>query len=192
MKAVKKEFIENIVVTSVHNMLFDDKQIENLIAEILKETTRTGSVIPVLESQLHDVEKGIENIINAIEQGVISSTATQRINELEKEKLKIEAAIEKEKRTHDTLTEDKLRVWFKLFRGLDLSKIENRKRLIDSFVNAIYLFEDKLIVTFNYQNGTQTIKFSEVENTGLVSQARAFGEPKKGMSSDIPFSFILP
>ncbi len=177
LKAVKKEFIENIVVTSVHNMLFDDKQIENLIAEILKETTRTGSVIPVLESQLHDVEKGIENIINAIEQGVISSTATQRINELEKAKLKIEAAIEKEKRTHDTLTEDKLRVWFKLFRGLDLSKIENRKRLIDSFVNAIYLFEDKLIVTFNYQNGTQTIKFSEVENTGLVSQARASGEP---------------
>ena len=29
--------------------------------------------------------------------------------------------------------------------------------LIDAFVNAIYLYDDKLVLTFNYKDGTRTI-----------------------------------
>ena len=35
--------------------------------------------------------------------------------------------------------------------------------LINTFVNSIYLFDDKAIVNFNYKDGTETINFSEVE-----------------------------
>lgn len=41
------------------------------------------------------------------------------------------------------------------FRKLDAEKTEHRKMLIDTFVNAIYLYDDKLLVTFNFKDGTK-------------------------------------
>ena len=38
------------------------------------------------------------------------------------------------------------------FRKFHLTKREQRQRLIDSFVNAVYLYEDKIILTFNYKD----------------------------------------
>ena len=33
----------------------------------------------------------------------------------------------------------------------------------NTFVNSIYLFDNKALVNFNYKDGTETINFSEVE-----------------------------
>ena len=44
-----------------------------------------------------------------------------------------------------------------------MKQLDHRRRLIDSFVNAIYLFDDYLVITFNYKEGTKTITFAEIE-----------------------------
>lgn len=49
----------------------------------------------------------------------------------------------------------------------DVTKREQRQRLIDSFVNAVYLYEDKIILTFNYKDGSKTITLAEVEGSDL-------------------------
>ena len=49
------------------------------------------------------------------------------------------------------------------YRKLNMKQLDHRRRLIDSFVNAIYLFDDKLVITFNYKEGTKTITFAEIE-----------------------------
>ena len=36
--------------------------------------------------------------------------------------------------------------------------------LIDNFINAIYLYDDKLVLTFNYKDGTKTITFEDVRD----------------------------
>ena len=45
----------------------------------------------------------------------------------------------------------------------ELWNLDQRKMLINTFVNSIYLFDDKALVNFNYKDGTETINFSEVE-----------------------------
>ena len=42
-----------------------------------------------------------------------------------------------------------------------------KQRLIDSFVNAVYLYEDKIILTFNYKDGSKTITLAEIEGSDL-------------------------
>ena len=37
----------------------------------------------------------------------------------------------------------------------------------NSFVNAVYLYEDKVILTFNYKDGSKTITLAEVEGSDL-------------------------
>ena len=35
--------------------------------------------------------------------------------------------------------------------------------LIDTFINAIFLYDDKMVITFNYKEGTKTITLAELQ-----------------------------
>lgn len=52
---------------------------------------------------------------------------------------------------------------------MGLSKQSHSQRLIDTFVNRIYLYDDKLIITFNHKDGAQTITLGDIE-TALAEQ----------------------
>ena len=41
--------------------------------------------------------------------------------------------------------------------------------LIDTFINAIFLYDDKMVITFNYKEGTTTITFDDLK-TALADQ----------------------
>ena len=51
--------------------------------------------------------------------------------------------------------------WLLRFRKLDMSLKDQRQALVDTFINAIYLYNDKVLITFNYKEGTQTVTFGE-------------------------------
>ena len=58
-----------------------------------------------------------------------------------------------------------LRFGIEKFKQLDISSKEGKQRLIDGFINAIYLYDDKITFTFNYKDGTKTVFLSEVNCT---------------------------
>ena len=43
--------------------------------------------------------------------------------------------------------------WLHRFRKLDVTKQSHRKMLIDTFINAIYLYDDKMLITFTTRTG---------------------------------------
>ena len=53
--------------------------------------------------------------------------------------------------------------WLHRFRKVDVTKQSHRKMLIDTFINAIFLYDDKMLITFNYKGGTKTITFGEAK-----------------------------
>ena len=55
------------------------------------------------------------------------------------------------------------------FRSLDTSKLDARRRLIDSFVNAVTIFDDYILITFNYKEGETRIDFADIESSDLQS-----------------------
>ena len=42
-----------------------------------------------------------------------------------------------------------------------MNQKDQRQALVDTFINALYLYDDKVLITFNYKEGTQTITFEE-------------------------------
>ena len=44
---------------------------------------REDTALPLLRKELEDTEKGLENIADAIQQGIITNTTKQRLEELE-------------------------------------------------------------------------------------------------------------
>lgn len=70
-------------------------------------------------------------------------------------------------------TRDQFLFWFERMRKYDTTKLVHRRRLIDSFVNAIYLYDDRITLVFNFKDGTKTITFAELEESGLGSDINA-------------------
>jgi hypothetical protein len=66
---------------------------------------------------------------------------------------------------------------------LNPEKIEHRRRLINSFVNSVYLYDNHLVFVGNYKDGTKTISFAELEAAGIGSDLTMRGVPLKGAVS---------
>ena len=122
------------------------------------------TTIPALRSQLAETESSIGNILKAIEQGIFTPSTKQRLDELEARKEEILMNIQTAELQKPKLTREQMTAWFEQFRHGDPANREFQKRLIDTFVNAVYVFDDKLVLTYNYQHGTQTISLDEIES----------------------------
>ena len=104
-------------------------------------------------------------------------SAKQRLDESEESKSQFEISILQEEMHKPMLTREQIAFFIYRFRKFDVTKREQRQRLIDSFVNAVYLYEDKIILTFNYKDGSKTITLAEVEGSDL-SVLGAFEKPR--------------
>ena len=162
-KAVKKDWIEDLVIKHTMEMVNDDKVIEAIVAMLMDLQERENIDLPLYEQQLRDVERNIENLLNAIQQGILTKSTKARMEELEAAKEDLEIRIANERIAKPKLTEEQLLHFLHKFRVLDMSKQSHRQRLIDTFVNRIYLYDDKLVISCNHKDGTETITLNDIE-----------------------------
>ena len=54
--------------------------------------------------------------------------------------------------------------WINRFKYGDVDDIEYQKQIIDTFINATYVFDDKLVFTYNFKDGTEAIPLKAVED----------------------------
>ncbi len=92
-KSVKKEWIEDLVVNDTVKMLLDDKLIEYIADKIIALVGTEDPLLPAYRSQVDDVQKSISNLIKAMEQGIITESTKQRLEELEAQKKKLNTEI---------------------------------------------------------------------------------------------------
>lgn len=168
-KAVKKDWIENLVVQQTMLVVMDKPLMERLTDRLMELQGEESYDLKLLEQQKHEAEQGIENMINAIQAGIITPSTKQRLTELESEKSRLEKCILKERLEHPRLEREQISFFLEQFKKTDVQNEEQRQRLIDCFVNAVFVYDDKIILTFNYKNSTKTIKLSDIKNSDLDS-----------------------
>lgn len=187
-KAVKKDWIEDLVVNYTMKAIMNDEVMERLIDTLMELQKKESTDLPLLKKQLAETEKGINNMLNAIQAGIFTPSTKQRLDELEETKSQLEVSILQEEMHKPLLTREQIAFFIYRFRKFDVTKREQRQRLIDSFVNAVYLYEDKIILTFNYKDGSKTITLADVEGSDLSS----FGAPKSTtVSAVVLFAFLF-
>lgn len=160
-KTVRKQWLEDLVVNQTMQLVKDDSAMESIIAKLMELQNKENTNIPLYEKQLRDAESGIQNMLNAIQAGILTSSTKERLEQLEETKRELEARIAEEKLAKPKATEEFIRFWLLRFRKLDMSLKDQRQALVDTFINAIYLYDDKVLITFNYKEGTQTVTFGE-------------------------------
>ena len=193
-KTVRKQWLEDLVVNQTMQLVRDDAAMESIIAKVMELQDRENTNLPLYEKQLRDAESGIQNMLNAIQAGILTSSTKERLEQLEETKRELEARIAEEKLAKPKIKEEFIRFWLMRFRKLDMSLKDQRQALVDTFINAIYLYDDKVLITFNYKEGTQTVTFgeaSEIASEGNGSDLDCFTAPENAVKSKDFMAFLF-
>ena len=151
----------------------DDAFVEYFTDQALALQGQESNELPALRRQLADTEKAIDNMLNAIQAGIFNASTKRRLDELEATKEKLELSIIKEEMKKPQFTREQIQFYILQFRKVDTNTLEGRGRLIDGFVNSVVVYDDYILVTFNYKEGAERITFEQIERSDLSS----FGGP---------------
>lgn len=146
-KMIQKDLLEKLVIETIITTLSNHKNKETLISAVLKQQERRiaqNSILKVLLREQKQVNNALENIVAAIEQGVITNTTTKRLKELETrlDDLERQILIERSKNAV-RVPESAIREYY------DEALTLGAEQLIDYLIKDIVLYDDKIEIHFN-------------------------------------------
>ena len=162
--SMRKDELENMVTDIILTSIINDNTVIDSIAKkavaINEAEKNNDHEVRQLSNALKNVEHSIYNITQAIENGLYSTSVNERLKELEKQKTALEGELSIAKCAHLDFTEHDIRFLLSQFADGDKNDIEYQKRLIDMFIYSIYLYDDKMVIIYNYtgDNGLERKK----------------------------------
>ena len=153
-KAVEKQWLEDTVVNTTWALLVDKAMIRS-IAETLTNMHETeskkDSKIKALEAKRQSAMKASQNLIAAIEQGIITEQTKTRLKELETQIAGFEFDIEQERqRNYTYLTVDQIEQYLNAVICGNIQETAIRKLIVKTFIREVILDNDSITITYNF------------------------------------------
>ena len=168
---VRRDWIERLVVQAALDHILQPDVIQWVADSVMAYQERAGnsSVLAGLRDDLSENQKATENVMKAIESGIITVTTKGRLLELEAESGRIRDAICLEEASLTHIERDFIVYWMEQFRGGNVESAEFRRKVIDSFVNAVYLWDDHIKIAFNYSGKGSAVDMDIIMETEAES-----------------------
>ncbi len=169
-----KEWIENEVVARLAEVVQCDEVIQSFTDRFMEWQARNSEngTLSGLEQRRRQNEAAIKNTMSVIDSGFITDSLKSHLMELEVERASLEAGIAKEKMESPELDRESV-VWFlERFRTIDQTDIGWRIFIIETFLQAAYLYDDgRLLLHLNF--GGKNSKISRRVAEQAVSEGEA-------------------
>ncbi len=204
-KSEQKIFLEWYVCAKTVEYVLNPERIKVIaknVAESAKKNSGSGRE-EALEKQLRNIDRELEKVVDAIVNTSVPAVI-KKINEraetLEKQQKAVEAELASI-RLHQELqiTAADVESFLLSLKKGDLSDEDFRRRLINTLVNCVYVFDDKVVIYYNIRNMKQVsfpVMISDLDSIeknqdtfspSSCSDSTTQGEPKKSRSSERDF-----
>ena len=165
MGRVQKQFIEDTVINATTQMLSsvnNIKKIAQSIYNVHKKETADNTALKLIEKKRAEAVKAQNNIVKAIEQGIITETTKSRLTELENLISQYDIEIIKEKaRSYTYLTADDIEMYLSKFVFENTDDIKVRKLIVNAFVREVILYDDEIVITYNFTDSPKHLKLTK-------------------------------
>lgn len=160
-KRVSKDYIENLVISECRRLL-SAENIRRIAKEVvaISEAEKDTSNLKRLKKLLANNERKQQNTILAIMESDIESVRKslgEQIPILEEEHKELEHQIAIEEKVYQTLSEPSIKFFLTSLKKGNVNDIKYRKTLLNIFVNKIYLYDDRITITYNSGDDPVTI-----------------------------------
>ena len=164
-KSVKKDHLEDAVVSFVLDHVLSDAEIGKIADAVLalQAEEMKSSPLAAMESEYNEIKKKIDNILDAVAAGIWTSATAARLKELEDTAESLRVSVESLRYSQAQLI-DRDRVLFFLhrFTAGDRNDPLLRRSIIETFINAVYVYDDHLKIIINNVEGNERIPFDDL------------------------------
>lgn len=163
-KLVQKDYIENIIVAECRKRL-TPKNIRKIAREIMRiaQSMEDLSELKRLEALLKSTEQAKENQMSALRQcqdATVRNMIFQDLAAIGAEIDELHRSIDAEKMRRYSVSEEQVIDYLNRIANGDAKNPAYRKALIKMFVNKIYLYDDRITITF--QTSGEEVTISDV------------------------------
>ena len=116
--------------------------------------------------------------MKAIRQGILTDSTRECLEELERQRDSLRGSIARLQLERRKFTKEEIVDWVGRYKDGNINDPDYRREIIDTFVNSVFVYDDKLILTYNYKDGSQTLTLQEIE-AALSSDLTGMCPPKK-------------
>ena len=197
-KNVNKEQLEKEVTRLTVDYILNDDVIDFIADNVVKVQTAEQadkSMLKYYEAQLKETQTALNNLVKAIEAGLMTVTTKERLFELEDRKASLEIAIEKEKIQYPPLDKMQVVYFLQKFKGGAVDDVKYQRQIIDLFVNQVIVYDDKITITYNVSGDHNELTADIIENASNSAAAGCSTEyssspPFAEKSNTVTFFFI--
>lgn len=160
-KNVRRDVIELTVAKAIRENALKPDIIEMIAEQTVAYNNRKEAEghVGILENQLAEVNRSIKNVMSAIEQGIITETTKSRLMELEAERAAVEGKICAARADIITISKEDIISGLEMFCDGDVHDKRYQARLFDTFLVAVYLYDDnRMKIVFSFSGNKNTIE----------------------------------
>lgn len=176
-KSVRKDYLESSVVDFVLDHVLTEPQIQQTADAVmaLQAEEIKSSPLAAMESEYAEVKKKIDNINDAIAAGIWNSSTSVRLKALEDAADSLRASIDTLRYSQSQLMDrDRVLFFLRRFTKGDRSDPLLRRHIVETFINAVYVFDDHLDLVTNNCPGNQRFPLESLPD---CSESLASGVP---------------
>lgn len=147
---IKQADLEQLVIQTTHSILASQKNIDTIadaVMQIHEKRMYDKSFLNILYAERDDAQRIIDNIMNAIEQGILTPTTKTRMEQAEeklseiKEKILIEQYNQQSQLKREQVEE-----------FLQHTILQSPQLMIHTLIKTIVLYDNKIEIYYNYTN----------------------------------------
>ena len=162
-KALKRDWLERAVVVETVTKVLTDEVIDRVADAIIAIQGQENPMIPSIKEQLRVCDNSLKNLLKAIEAGIFTPTTKERMEELERQKEELNISLIRAQMAQPVFTKEEIVKWISRFKYGNINDKAYQREIIDTFLNSVYVYEDKIIFTYNFRDHAETVTLDEIE-----------------------------
>ena len=164
-KANRKEALEDMIINYLLDHVLSGPETEKIADTILEYQQQRSDSSPLraMESELRDTERKISNTSRAIAEGIYTPSVLKMLHELEDTAASLRISIDARRFAEDQLLDrDRIVYFLKGFSELDRTDPHDRRFLIRTFLNSVFVYDDHLRIFLNTSDTCVQIPFADL------------------------------
>lgn len=167
-KAIQKDYIENLVANTAQEFLTKDNidYVSKEIVSIIKRN-QDNTELKQMQDNYKKLEKNKTKIVQAIYQCDVESVRKNFYNDLaniEETIKQLSISITKEENKYINITTGEIKFFLKKLKKGSIASFRYKKTLINTLINKVLLYDDRLVIVFNINNVEQEMTISLLKN----------------------------
>ena len=183
----RKDDLETHIVAQTMEYILTPARMKRIASAVVKEYNKefSNSRVEDLEKALAQIDRELDKLVDALIDApkAAHKKIYARMEELDAQKSEYETDVAKLRVAMNLrLTDKEVISWLNTFRDGNPSDTEFRARLIDIFINSVYVYNDRIIVFYNIRGGKQ------VTHRDLLETLETKENSKPDTGSDLELS----